>query len=196
MDGAGYLGHDLQGGVLFMGQGVVRVFELLGNEDLRIAGLHIHGALKAFLHALADITGVMNQLDFSAVMTDQLSAFLAHGVGHDDDRPVAFDRADQRQADALVAAGGLHDDGVRLDQAFLFRLLDHVQGGARFNGTADVQRFHFNQDLRAAGFRHAIQANHRGIADGVQDGVENHMCSSSGIHAGDIIPYRQRSVVQ
>ena len=180
VDRPGHLGHDLQSGMLFMGQGVVRILKLLRNEDLRILCLHFHGAVQAFLHALADVPGIMDEFHFSAVVADELPALLADGVRHNDDGAVSLDGADQRQADALVAAGRLHDDAVRGKQAFLFRLLNHVQRGAGFDGTADIERFHFDQDFRAVLFRHPVQPNHGRIAHRFKDCIINHNRYTSG----------------
>ena len=174
-----------------MGQGVVRVFKLLGNEDLRVFRLHFHGAVQALLHAFANVSGIMDELDFRPVMTDQLPPLLTDGVRHDDDCPVAFDRTDQRQADALVAAGGLHDDAVRGKETFLFRLFDHIQRGAGFDGAADVQRFHLDQDLGTAFLRHPVQPDHGCIAHRVKDCVIYHNRYTSGNY-----PITCRAIIQ
>ena len=78
----------------------------------------------------------MDQLDLSAVVTDELAAFLADGVGHDDDGAVAPDRAYERESDTLIAARRLDDDRVVVNQTLLLRLNDHIQRGARLDGAA------------------------------------------------------------
>jgi len=55
-------------------------------------------AREALGDALADIAVVVHEDDVRPVVTDELAPLLAHGVGHDDDRPVAPHRADERKA--------------------------------------------------------------------------------------------------
>ena len=160
--------NDLQGRGLLVGQRVVGVFKLLGHEHLRVLRLHPQGAVQALLDALADIPGVVDQLDLGPVVAHQLAALLADGIGHDDDGPVALHRAHEGQTDALVAAGGLHDDAVLVNQPCPFGGLDHVQGRAGLDGASHVQGLHLYQDLSAARPGHAVQPHHGGVADGFE----------------------------
>ena len=111
----------------------------------------------------------MDQLDLRAVMADQFPAFLADRVRHDNDRPVSADGSDKRQADPLVAAGRFDNNAVRADQAFLLRLQEHIHRGPGLNGSADVQRFHLHQDLRAVLPREFVQPDDRRVTDRFQN---------------------------
>ena len=120
----------------------------------------------------------MHELYLRAVVPDELPPLLADGVRHDDDRVIALDRADEREPDALVAAGGLDDHGVRVQQPGVFRLLDHVQRGARLDGAAHVQTLELHEDLRAARLRHPVKAHERGMPHRLQNVVVYHEKSS------------------
>ena len=116
----------------------------------------------------------MDQNDLRPVMTHQLATLLADGIGHDDDGFVPAHGTNERQADALVAAGGLHNDGVRLDEAFLLGIADHVVGRAGLDGTADIQAFKFDKNLGISGLIHTVQADHGGVSHGLKDVVIDH----------------------
>ena len=122
--------ENLERGVVLVRHDVVIVLELLGDKDVRVLRLELEGGLQAFLDARADVARVVDQLDLRAVVADKLAAFLADGVGHDDNRAVALDSADESESDALIAACRLDDNRVFVNQPVLFRLLDHVERGA------------------------------------------------------------------
>ena len=166
MDRPAHLVDDLQRRMLLVGHGVVRVFKLLGHEHFGVLRLHSQCAVQALLDALADIPGIVDQLDLRPVVAHQLAPLLADRIGHDDDRPVPLHRAHEGQADALVAAGGLDDDGIFVDQTFPLGGLDHIQRRPGLDGAAHVQRLHLHQYLGASRPRHAVEPHHRGITDG------------------------------
>ena len=112
MDGAAHILDDLERSVLLVGREVVRVLELLRHVDARVRGGQSFGLGDALLHARADVALVMDDNHLSPIMAHQLAPLLRDGVGHNDNRAVALDRADQRQANALIAAGGLHNNGI------------------------------------------------------------------------------------
>ena len=112
---------------------VIYVGKLLGNKHLVAFFLHFKRHLQALVNAGADIACVVNKLNLSAVVTDKLAPFLAHRVGHNDNRAVALDRADKRKSDTLVSAGGFYDNAVLVNQALFFSLLNHIQRRARLD---------------------------------------------------------------
>ena len=148
--------------------------KLLRNIDMRIFFRHLQRGFQTFVDTRADIARVMDQLDLRAVVLDQLTAFLTDGIGHDDDRLVALYRAHQRQSDALIARRWLDDDAVIFEQSLLLRVIDHIQRGARFDRTADIQRLKLDQHLGAAGLRHTIQSDQRGLSHRLQHISVNH----------------------
>ena len=123
---------------------IIWVFKLLRNIDIRVFLLHAQRRQEALFDAGADIPGIVDEDHLRPVMAYQLSAFFADGIGHDDDRAVAFYGAHKGKPDALVAAGGLHDNRVRPYLPFFFRFGDHVVCGPCLNGAADVQSFKFH----------------------------------------------------
>lgn len=109
------------------------VFKLLRNINARVVLCHLQRCLQAGFYAFADVAVVMDQNDLCAVVFDQLSALVAYRVWHNDDCLVAAHRADQRKANALVAAGGLYNNGVFMDKSIFFALQDHVISGSGFD---------------------------------------------------------------
>ena len=116
----------------------------------------------------------MNQDHFCAVMFDELAAFFADGIRHDDDCLIAADSTDECEADALIAAGRLNDNRIRFDPAFLFSFQDHVVSGSGFDGTADIESFKFHKNLRIARLVHAVEPDHRGMSHCFQNILINH----------------------
>ena len=101
---------------------IVDVGELLGHEYIRVLPCKTQGSLQTFVDAGADVAGVMHQLHMRTIVAHQLPSLFADGIGHDNDGLVAFDGTDEGKTDALIAAGGFHDDGIFVEQAFFFSL--------------------------------------------------------------------------
>ena len=154
---------------------VVRVGKLLRDKDLGVSLTHAQGGLQTFFDALADVAVVMHKAHFRSVVVHELAPLETHRVRHDDDRFVTLDGADQRKADALVAAGGLHDHGVRAQKPGFLSLLDHVERRAAFDGAAHVQGFHLYQNFGAVGSGQFMETDHRGMPHGLEDVVVNHI---------------------
>ena len=150
-------------------RGVRRVVKLAGDKDLRIVCRHFVRDPLAFRNTVADIARVMHQDDLRTVVLHQLAAFLGDRVRHDDLDRVALDRAAQRKADALVAAGRLDDNRVRLKEAAALGVLEHVERGARLDRAADVQSLKLYKHVGRTRRDHAVQAYHRRMADRFQD---------------------------
>ena len=126
---------------------VVVILELVRDEDVRVLLRHIECHLDALLDTFADVVAVVNETHLSAVLADQHTAFLADRVRHDDDDFIALHGAHKGQSDALVAAGGFHDDGVGADDALFFRRFDHLERGAGLDGTADIEALELDEDF-------------------------------------------------
>ena len=146
-----------------MYHGIVGVGELFGDEHLGVLLLHPQGGVHALCDAGANVAIVVDEPDFRPVVLHELLALLAHRVRHDQDGVIPADCPHQRQADALVAAGGLNDDGVGADEAVLLRLVDHVQSGAGLDGTTHVQPLVLHQHLGGVLAHHTGQAYHGGV---------------------------------
>ena len=116
----------------------------------------------------------MDEDDFGAVMAHQLAALLADRIRHDDDGLIAANSTDECEADALVAAGRLDDDGIRADQAFFLCFSDHIVRCTRFNRATDVQSFKFDEDICAVRRRHMVQPDDRRMSHGFEYVVINH----------------------
>jgi hypothetical protein len=146
IDFAADLPPDLVGRVFVVAARVVGVFELLRHEDARIGRGHLghppDGAGDAFPIGRED--------QFRSERADDLLAFLAHALGHDDLHLVALQAADQRDADARVATGRFDDDRVGFQASVAFRPFEHGQGHAVLDRAARVQELGFGENrLRA-----------------------------------------------
>ena len=119
VDGTVDLIKDLDTCLLLVNGRICGILELLRNEDVRIFSLHPESRLQALFDACTDVAGIVDQDDLSTVMFNKLLTLFAYRVRHDDDSLIASDCADEREADTLVAAGRLNDNGVLVDEAFL-----------------------------------------------------------------------------
>ena len=174
VDRIGTLLHYLKRGVALVSLDVIDIFKLLWNKDPAVLFFHLKSHLQTFLDARTDISGVVDKLDLGAVVADELAPFLADGVGHNDDSAVTFDRADKRQPDTLISAGGLDDDGVGIYEPLLFRLFYHIERGAGLDGTAHVERLEFYKDIRAVRLDHTVEPYERSPSDCLKNIVINH----------------------
>ena len=138
----------------------------------------------------------MHQPYLGSVMANQQPAFPADGIRHNNNGAVAANRADKRKADALVSAGRLHDDGIRMNQPALFCVEYHIEGGAGFDRASHIQPFVFHQNLRPVGISHSLQPNHRRVADRLKHIIVNHTgnhsfrCPRCPIRLRQIRPFR------
>ncbi len=156
MDWAICLGKDFQACLGTVDRRVGRILKLLGNKDTGVFPGHAQGGLQAFFNAGADIPGVMDKDYLGAILVDELAALFAHGIWHNNFGLVAADSPYQRQANALVAAGGFDDNRVLADEPLLFRRLDHIVSCARLDGAAYIEAFKFYEYLGAVGVCHAL----------------------------------------
>src|ERR1051326_4289750 len=100
-------------------------------------------------------------------------ALERHGFGHGEDKLVAFSRGDKREGDAGVTAGWLDDNGVFLEHAAFFGVLDHGHADAVFDAAERIKEFAFEQDGGLSAFGDAVQANEWSATDGFNDVIVN-----------------------
>ena len=112
VNGACHLLQNLKPCVVAVDHGVGLVLKLLRHEHLWILFGHTAGGLDAFINTIADIAGIVYQNHPGSVMLYQKTPLLADRVGHDNHRLISLHRTYQCKTDALVAAGGLHNDRV------------------------------------------------------------------------------------
>lgn len=114
--------------------GVDRVFELAGEEDGGVAGGHFTGEFDPGGVAV----GGLEELDFAAQLPDEVAAFDAGGLAHEDVHAVALGGTDHGEGDTGVAAGALEDDGFPGEEAAGFGVLDDAEGEAVLDGAGGV----------------------------------------------------------
>jgi len=174
VDGARNLLHDLQPRVVLVHLWICGVFKLLGNIDVGIFSLDAERCAQAFVDAFADVAVVMHKAHLRTVMLDKLPAFNADRIRHDNDGSVAAHSADERKADALIAARRFDDDGVFCDEPVSLGAADHIVRCARLDRAADVQPFEFDENLRAVRIGHPVQTDQRRVPDRIENIVVNH----------------------
>ena len=152
-----------------MDAGVGWVFELVGHKRPRILRDDGVGFFDGPSHTLW--TGGEHQL--RPQMTQQFLALDTHGLRHGQAKPVTPGRTDKSQRDAGIAAGGLHDQGVRSDQPFFFRIVDHGGADAVLDAAQRVEKFQFGKDLGMKIAAGAIQSDQGCFADGGVNGMVN-----------------------
>ena len=151
---------DSQADLLLYGMGERSVVEV---ADALNAGLDI-----------ADVTFIVNQDYFCPVLLHQLASLLTDGIRHDDDGLIASHGTDQGKTNALVAAGGFHNDGIRPDQALFLCVCNHVECSTSLNRTAHIQTLKFDQNLCAVRFCHTAQADNRRVPHCLKYIIINH----------------------
>ena len=160
-----------------MGGGVGRVVELAGHPGRGQGAQQLLRLGDGALHAL----GAGGQLQPGAQCGEQVAPLQAHGLGHGEDDLIALDGGDIAQAHAGVAAGGLHDNGARLEQTLGLRVLNHVLGGPVLGGGKGIEALQLGQQGggQVVGGFVPLQAEQGGVADEVHKGVGDlHFISS------------------
>ncbi|MNE19784.1 hypothetical protein D3C80_1128790 [compost metagenome] len=94
----------------------------------------------------------------------------AHLVRHHQQQLIPLQGRHQRQAQAGVAGGGFNDGAAGLQAAVAFRLLDHRQRYAVFDGAAGVLILKLDEQAAGAGIK-LSQFQHRGVTDHIDDGM-------------------------
>ena len=123
--------------------GVRSVDELARNEAVGNFLCELVGLGNSTLHALC----ALGEHELRAIRLHKLAALNAHGLGHDDDYAIASCGGDGCKADAGVAAGGLNDDGVGVQQTLRLCVVDHRLCNSVLNGACRVKILKLCEDL-------------------------------------------------
>ena len=172
--GRTHVGEDLRGRAVHVGRQVVAVHELLGHEHARIFRGHLLGKRDALLNARADVALVVDADHLGPVMLHDAPAFYRAGVRHDDASRVALHGRHKGEPHALVAARGLHDDGIGCQLPALLGALDHLQRRARLHRAAHVHRLELHEHLGVVGPGHAPQPHERRASHSFQNVIADH----------------------
>ena len=155
---------------------VGRVDELSRNEAVRDLTRQFFRSGDGALHALRSF----GQDELRTVCLHELSALDAHRLRHGDDDPVASGRRDRRQTDARVAAGRLDDRAALFEQAFFFRIFDHLLRNTVFDAAGRVEVLQLGEQFRLEAFRlfDVGQFEDRGLPDEFGKGfINSHVLS-------------------
>jgi len=95
-------------------------------------------------------------------------------VGDGKNHLVAAYRSDEREPHAGVAGSAFDDGAAGLEQAALFRIVNHGDADAVFHRAAGIGVVGFDVHLRLEAVIDAIEAHQRSAANGFQDVVAAH----------------------
>ncbi|MPM64220.1 hypothetical protein SDC9_111106 [bioreactor metagenome] len=141
------------------------IVELLGYKGLPLLCRDLFRAAHGAFHPLR----ARGQHDLGTQCRHQRAALNAHCLRHGQDQLVAFGCRDKGEADAGVAAGRFHDDGILIKQALLFRVLDHRKGDSVLDTSKGVKVLQLGNQVggRVFLFRKFVQLQQGGPADEV-----------------------------
>ena len=91
---------------------------------------------------------------------------------------VAAHRGDQGQPHAGVAGSAFDDGAAGLQQAALFRIVDHGDADAILHRSAGIDVVGFDVDLRLQALVDAIQPHQRSAANGFENVIAAHVRQS------------------
>lgn len=167
---------------LLSGGGLVRleivgVLKLLRDVYAWIVRGHFSSYRDAAIDTLADVAFIMNEYHFSSVLRYKGMSLARDGIRHDQDRFIAFYCADERKADALVAAGRFDDDGIFTKEPTLFGTCDHLHCCAGLDRPTNIESLVFDDDPCHIGRGHMVKSDERRIADRVEYRAVDHSTS-------------------
>ncbi|MCY1346312.1 hypothetical protein D9M69_323950 [compost metagenome] len=171
---------DFRRGAALVGQRVGRVVELVGEERIGNVPRQPRGDVLVVLRvALADVGAGDVHLGAHCLQVQDLLG--GHLVRHHQHHPVALGAADQRQAEAGVAGGGLDYGAAGLQSAVALGGLDHRHADAVLDGAAGVLRFELEEQGAGTGIE-AGDPDQRSVADQVEysgAGIVGHLVTSA-----------------
>ena len=152
-----------------MDLGVGRVAELVGHDPARVLGQDRLGPGDRPLHPLL----ARRQHDLRAQEPQHLAALDRDRFRHGQDQPVPARGADEGQAYAGIAGGGLHQDRVRPDPALGLQCLDHRHADPVLDAGDRVEELELEQEVGRDPLLGAqpAGADQRRVADGLGDAV-------------------------
>ena len=123
--------------------------------------------------------------DFRAEGLQQIDFFFGLLVGNRENHFIAANRRDQCQPHAGVAGSAFDDGAAGLQQAALFRIINHGDADAVFHRAAGIDVVGLDVNLRLEALVNAIEAHQRRAANGFEDVVALHQWSrfSAGLRS-------------
>src|SRR5690606_6915279 len=158
--------HDLARRGHFVNVRICFGFKLTGKEPAIGFG-QFHGLL---VHA-ETLERTRSQDDLGPEHPHQLAALNREAVGHRDDKRITLLGADDRQADAGIAARRLNDGLPRFEQAAPFRIFDNVEREPVLDRTCRVEELGLDVD-RGVLDAQIIDPDRWRVPDRIKDAVE------------------------
>src|SRR6478736_5226558 len=172
---------DLLGGGAAVDLRVGLVGELAGEDRARALRDDLVRAVDGALHAL----GRRGEDQLGAVRAEQRAALLRHGLRHGEHDVVAAGRADERERDARVARGRLHDRAAGPQLARALRRVDDRDADAVLHRAGGVVELELADDRRVDALGQLVDPHQRGVADELRRVVVDacHVSPSLGVAA-------------
>jgi len=169
VNAVGEVGEDFLSGCVAMYLHVGRVGKLHGHPAVGIFADQLSGLFDAAAHA--QLFGSQHQL--STQCRHVFAAFDGHGFGHGEDQAIAFDGTHHGEGNAGITGGGLNDDSLLVDQALLFRILDHCQANTVLDAGTWIGTFRLHPYFNV-GREQAVDTYTGSVADRLKDTVVFH----------------------
>ena len=160
---------DLFGSCLRVDRGVGLVVELLGNPGIGRLLVKLLRTSDGALHSF----GSRSEDELGAEESEQSTALQTHGLGHGEDELVSLGGRDEGKCDARIAAGGLDDCGAGLEVPLGLGISNHGRADTVLDAAEWIEEFALQRDGGGKASGHSVEADERGAANGVDDGVVN-----------------------
>ena len=122
--------------------GLAGLSNCCGIQEFGVSLANCSALAMAPFHAF----GAGRQDQLGAEHRQQRAPLQRHRLRHGQDELVALGRRHERQRDAGVAAGGLDDDGVLLEDPALLGVLDHGHADAVLHAAQRIEELALEQD--------------------------------------------------
>src|SRR5580692_8300664 len=164
-----HLRPDFRGGTFFVSLHIGRIRKLARQENVFAGGgefcAHTNAAKEA-----AFFTADGN--DFRAIAANQVNAFLAHPIGHEDFHRVAQHAAERGKGDAGIAAGGFGDGVAGRNSLFGIGFLQDAERHTILDAAGKAEIFGLGVEDALATFIAKMNGEERGVADQAPQRVE------------------------
>ena len=135
------------------------------------------GQLGGTSHAL----GSWREYNLATEGQEHGSSLETHGIGHHENKLVAFGSSDHGHANASVATSGLNQEVTWLDSATNLSSLDHGLSKTVLYRVAWVLRLKLSNHSGACPVGNLVQSHKRGVSNQLGDGVGNLGSSREGL---------------
>src|SRR5580704_8370189 len=157
-----HLRPNFRGGTFFVSLDIGRIGKLTRQENVFARG----GELFAHTNAAEEATlFTADRNNFRAIAANQVDAFLAHPIGHEDFDRVAEHAAESGKRDAGIAAGGFGNGVAGRNFLFGVSLLEDAEGHTILDAAGKAEIFSLGVQDALPTFIAKMNGKKRGVAD-------------------------------